>query len=511
MNENENGGVKRNSISFDNVQNNSNNTTNDIFSTSVSGSSTVSEDVNDNLNSDNMSSLNVDNDVSSNNISSDKLDNSDVNNMVDSGINNSDSSNVADEPKGKKKGKKAGIVIAIIILIILGLVAGGFIYYKMILSKNVFELLVDNTFDYLKGNIVDSKTVSGDFSFKVKATSSDSSDSEVLDIMNKLDLSGNYAVDYENKVIDLDLNSNYDGKKLLDADIYMDDGNGYVYLDKVYDKYIKMPIDDYDSLFSSMDKQKDYKVILSSINKAIDDALLDDYFVKSKDTIDGKKVNKTTLKLNKDNYMAIKKSVINSLVNDNEFLKSVSSVSEEEVSDIKDALNDLLEEDDDFTDFDISIYTKGIKMDFVKLEISDGSDKLVITNNDSKYNFEYYEDNEVMYSGSVKLEEKDDKVNLVINFEDKLEKASMEITIDSSVKYDAKVEKKDVSNSADFDSMSNNDMLEIYTNIMKNDGFTELYEAISAGTSSYLDDDDYDYGTDSDYEIDDDYEDTIFG
>ena len=183
MNENENGGVKRNSISFYNVQNNSNNTTNDIFSTSVSGSSTVSEDVNDNLNSDNMSSLNVDNDVSSNNISSDKLDNSDVNNMVDSGINNSDSSNVADEPKGKKKGKKAGIVIAIIILIILGLVAGGFIYYKMILSKNVFELLVDNTFDYLKGNIVDSKTVSGDFSFKVKAFSNFSSRSSTFWLM----------------------------------------------------------------------------------------------------------------------------------------------------------------------------------------------------------------------------------------------------------------------------------------------------------------------------------------
>ena len=68
-----------------------------------------------------------------------------------------------------------------------------------------------------QGNIVDSKTVSGDFSFKVKATSNDSSDSEVLDIMNKLDFSGNYAVDYENKVIDLDLNSNYDDKKLLDV------------------------------------------------------------------------------------------------------------------------------------------------------------------------------------------------------------------------------------------------------------------------------------------------------
>ena len=99
---NENGGLKRNTISFDNVQNNSNSTTNDIFSTSVSGSSTVSEDVNDNLNSDNMSSLNVDNDVSSNNISSDKLDNSNVNNMVDSGINNN-YNNIEDETNVKKK------------------------------------------------------------------------------------------------------------------------------------------------------------------------------------------------------------------------------------------------------------------------------------------------------------------------------------------------------------------------------------------------------------------------
>ena len=399
----------------------------------------------------------------------------------------------------KKKSKKTGIIMAIIILLIIVLVVGGFLYYKMSTSKNVFKITLNNVFDYLQGNIVDYKTASGDFSFKVKINSNDSYDNDIIEIINKLDLSGSYAIDYENKLLDLNIKSNYDNKKLLDASIFTDNGKGYVYLDNVYDKYINIPLDDYDNIFKNMNKKDDYNVILNSVKEAINVAMLEDYFVKTEETIDGEKVNKTSLILNKDNYMTIKKDIINTLIQDDEFLKSFSSVSGEDITDIKNELNDLLEDNTFTNDINISIYTKTLGMKFVKLEISYDSSKLIIANKDSRYNYSYYENNTVIYEGSIKVEKNDNRNKVIATFKEIASDSSVEFTINSSVKYNTNINRKDVTNSIEYDKLSDDDINKIYNNIMNNEGFDILYKKISEELNSYNDSIDFDYIDDPDY------------
>lgn len=373
--------------------------------------------------------------------------------------------------RSKKSKKKIGTLIVVIILVLL--LVFGVIYYKFILSKNVFKVLVDNSFNYLENSFVNYESASGTFSVKAKGSSND-----VFDIINKIDLSGNYAIDYKNKIVDMEVKSNYDNKKLLNANIYMEDGNGYVYLEDIYDKYMKTPVDNYDNLFTNMDKQDDYKVILKSVHNAVNGALKDEYFVKENVTIDGKKVDKTTLKLTKDNYITIKKDIVNALSNDNEFLKSFSKVSEMNIDDIKEGLNDAIETNDNFDGLDISIYTKSMGLDFVKLEISDAHDKLTVKIDKDRYKYEYAEDGAVIYSGYVSASNNSDESTCIVSFNDVKNNSSIELTIKSSVNYNKEISKKDVPSSVNLSDMTDEEMATIYSNMFKTEGILGLLQDI---------------------------------
>ena len=227
-----------------------------------------------------------------------------------------------------------------------------------------------------------------------------------------------------------------------------------------------------------MDKKEDYKIVLNSVHNAINNSLKDEYFTKKKVTVDGKKVNKNTLKLNKNTYTTIKKDIINSLLNDNKFLDSYSKISDQDVNEIKENLNDVLVEDDDFEEMDLSIYTKGINFEFVRFEISNASNQIVISSNDDIYNFEYFEDEQVIYDGSIKVDIGSNYVTYNISLNDKEENISTDFTIKNSVEYNKKVTKKDVSNSVNLDDITNKEMNEIYFKILGSDGISKLIQDI---------------------------------
>ena len=461
-----------NNLNQKNTFNNGNNINNqDIFENQPSQNSNINNQLNtnnifgdNNLNTSNAENNNSNNEQSINN----NLNNSTVFNNEDtttSNINNN-------HPKNKK-----WIPILVGIILILILIA-GFIFYKTISSKNIFKVIIDNSFNYLENSFVEYESAKGTFSLKASGNSKDTSTNKAFELINKIDLSGSYGIDYENKIINLDIKSNYDSQKLVNANIYMESGNSYIYLEDIYDKYIKVPINDYDSLFTNMDKKEDYKIVLNSVHNAINNSLKDEYFTKKKVTVDGKKVNKNTLKLNKNTYTTIKKDIINSLLNDNKFLDSYSKISDQDVNEIKENLNDALVEDDDFEEMDLSIYTKGINFEFVRFEISNASNQIVISSNDDIYNFEYFEDEQVIYDGSIKVDIGSNDVTYNISLNDKEENISTDFTIKNSVEYNKKVTQMDVSNSVNLDDITNKEMNEIYFKILGSDGISKLIQDI---------------------------------
>lgn len=202
------------------------------------------------------------------------------------------------------------------------------------------------------------------------------------------------------------MKSSYDKKELLNSSFYMESGNGYLYLDNLYDKNIKVPIEQYDSFFK-LNLSSDYRTIYDSIEKVLIRSLKDDYFEKDYVTIDSKKVLKTTLVLNHKNYQEMKKTVFHDLVLDDSFLTSLSNVTDKKVSVLKKKLNKIASSEDDYKEMDIVLYTKNDK--FLKLELVFGGEKITIQREErDKYSYSYDEHSQVVYDGVVQASRKKD-------------------------------------------------------------------------------------------------------
>lgn len=380
------------------------------------------------------------------------------------------------------RGKNKLVVIVIVILLLLGAL-GVFIYYRVVNSKNIFKTLINDTYTYLESNMNTSDTVSGTFNLKVDGTSSDSSTNDMLGILGNIELTGSYGIDYKNKIMNMDIDSKYEGNKLLDVNLYTENSNAYVELVDLYDKYIQMPVEDYDSLFNSISNVDDTKVVLKSVRDALNKSLKDEYFTKEKIDVDGVKTTKTTLKLDQENYNSIKKDVINELLNDNEFLDSFSALSDTSVEDIKDSLNDSLAEEK-FEGADVSIYTKGLKHEFVRFEIVGENDSFNVTQDGDTYSFEVSTDENVIYDGSVKITENKDDITCNFTINDRQENNSIKLDLSSSTKYDEKIDKLDVSNSVNYENMTEEEANGIVTKLLESDNVMKLMEDFSRVSSS---------------------------
>ena len=412
-------------------------------------------------------------------------------------MDNNQNSYQAPTTQEKKKGNsKVGVLIAILLILVLALI--GVIATKFIFeNQNPVKALVTNTFEYLEGNIKDYSQVSGTFALKVNGNSNDNDANEIFAMLNKIDLEGTYGVDLDNKIISLDLKSNYDKEKLLNLNLYAENGIGYVYLEDIYDKYIKTDIENYDDMFKKTNKE-DYKVILKSMNKAINKSLKDDYFETSKETVDGKKLTKTKLNLSTENQETLKNDILKSLLEDSEFLKSAATITEKTEDEIKENIQNKIDTKIEGNGETLTIYTEGNK--FVKLELKQESDTMEITKeSDDVYNYSITSDNET-YSGTIKVTKQNENTTVSFSIKDSAN-TSYEVTLTTSAQYNKEISKKSIDKSIDYKDLTDEDTSTIYSNILKNEGITNLLMDFSKMTTTLPT-----LGTSNDYDnnLDDD-------
>ncbi len=380
--------------------------------------------------------------------------------------------------KTKSKGK-LGVILVGILIVVLG---GAFIIYYQFFMKdqNVFQTAISEAFDYLSGKVTEYNSISGTFSVDVDLTTNDSEAKQVLDVLKEIDLAGSYGIDYEQKLMNLDLTSQYEGSKLLDAKLYYENQYAYLYLNDVYDKYIKMEIEDYDKIFEGNKNQKDGKIVLESFKKALQKSLKDEYFTKEDTTLDGKKVMKTTLVLDKKTMTEIRESVVNELKQDNEFLRSYAHISGTTGDEVKNSLDELLSEEIEDATMNVVMYTKGkgVKTEFLRLELTDASSKISIYPKDNKYILEVYENDSLLFDGSMLLTGDDKDQTLTLSIHDVESGTEGDIVIHASASYNGTISKQDVSNNVDMNSMSQDEMMGIITKLSQNDGIVKLIEKL---------------------------------
>lgn len=381
--------------------------------------------------------------------------------------------------KSKKNDYGVLAVVALItVFLLVGI--GGLFYYKLSNSKNRFRVLIENVVEYLEENTLKDKpkSLQGVLTLGVNGKSTDEDEQQLMDILNKIDLSFLYGVDYATKRMNFEMKSSYDKKELLNSSFYMESGNGYLYLDNLYDKNIKVPIEQYDSFFK-LNLSSDYRTIYDSIEKVLIRSLKDDYFEKDYVTIDSKKVLKTTLVLNHKNYQEMKKNVFHDLVLDDSFLKNLSNVTGKKVSVLKKKLNKIASSEDEYKEMDIVLYTKNDK--FLKLELVFDGEKITIQREErDKYSYSYDEHSQVVYDGVVQASrKKDSSVQSTFLINDRKKGVSVQLMMTSSYEVNKKIEKKNVSNSILYTDVTEEEKNQIYSKVLENEGMKNLIQEFS--------------------------------
>lgn len=388
-----------------------------------------------------------------------------------------------------KKTKQKGLIIGgilFLVVLLLGMIIFTLVSVK---PKKIFTTSIDKVYSYVKENNNTIETTSGKFTFTTDLHSKNTQEEKILDIVNNLILSIHYAVDIDNKKINMDLDSQYKNKELLKANLFVENENAYVFLNDLYSKYIQVPIEGFDEAFATMKNKDDYEIVLKHLKEALNKALKDDYFQKENTTlaIQGKniKVTENKLILNEKNTKEIA-SILSVELNNDEFIKSVSKITTNSEEKIKERLNSLQDENKNLNskNFTISIYTKGFQNEFMGIEFKDEHDAITILK-EKKENYSYLlKTNNETYKGNVEIKTNKKDIYLKISLDTKEINGS--ITFDFVNDETPNIPNIDTSNAILIDSLKDTDSIDILNNLQKNEGVVEFIQSIASLYSANL-------------------------
>lgn len=356
-----------------------------------------------------------------------------------------------------------GGVILVVVIILVGL--GGLFYYKLSNSMTVFSALIDNVFSYLEesADSFNGKSLSGSVALEVEGKNTSLADYSWLGIEDKRKIFLSYGIDYQNKLISVDMKSSCDKDKVFLFDAYLVGGNGYFSLGDLYDKKIMVPISWYDSLFKN--RRNSYKSILEELRLSLINSLREEYFSKDYVTISEKKILKTTLNLDSDNYMVMKRDIINYLLNDSKFLRGVTDFFDIKESKVRKYLERELKRRED-VDIDIILYTKNGK--FVQLElVRDSYLVLFKKEGNSKYSYLVDKLGNVLYNGDISIVRDNNDTSIDIKYNDIEEDVGLRFKINSSYEVGKVISKKEIGDVVSYSDISEEELRGIYSKLIE--------------------------------------------
>lgn len=423
-------------------------------------------------------------------------------------MNSNNSMNTNEIPSSKKKKSNKAPIIIIIVIFIIGILAGvvWFFFNQKTKAKTVFVDGFKNVSEKLFLTTNDYKSMNSSLKFNFDVN--DSSSKGIINILNNLSLDFSSSYDDKNQILDSFIKANYEGNQALNVDLYGSNNSLYLYLDGLYDKYIKLPItgEEYTKMFKQ--DMSNNKALKSGLDKAFESALKDEYLSKQSETIKingvDTKVNANKLSFTDKTFEQFALDFTKSLREDEEFLKAAASTFDSDVETIKSSLSiDSSTDFDEDTIIEFIIYTKGASNSFVggAMNVIEEDEKVsmsVLKIDENNYELS-------MTQGSTTI---GGKLNIVKSGDTKKATFTMTVgsntigfTMDTTYSKEAKIDTKDVSNAVSFEEFSQNGAIDIQNNMMKNETLVKLIQDIMSetqGISSYNS-----YG-EEDYQLDDD-------
>lgn len=414
----------------------------------------------------------------------------------------------------KKSHKKLWVIISIVVILLILAVGASFAYLSISRKpENIFGKLVKDSLKDAEKDI-DARKAKVDLEFSLDMESNDSEIAMANEIIKLIKLKATTEMDIDKKIFNLNLKAMYGSQEIISADGLIQNDEMYFYLNDIYSKFIEIPEEYLEGTDLSTIFEIETGISGKEAIKEMEQLLLDE--VNSRELtqesveLDGEKVLKSTLKLTpKESLEIIGKMIkIGERYESTEELKDLIAELDAQIKD--------MEETDNYVD--ISIYTKGLLNEFVKLDIvlvNVEDDEVIIyeevkkSKNESVINFSINEES-TDASEAVKL------IELTINAEDEYngtiklkmdidEEQSFTLKVKYAIDYDAEISKRDTSNSISIDNLTDADYEEMYTNIENNPFLYSIIEQFMYTEEDYYYEDDYYYENEYDYDYDYNY------
>ena len=394
--------------------------------------------------------------------------------------------NYTDIVKNSAKAKMSKLPWLIAIFLILIIAIMFCLTFFSSNPKTLFTQTVDGLFNYLESNVNDNvyNIMDGNISLDYTIKSNDEN-AELYDELSKVNFDADYVKDNAGGQSYINLKTTYDGNDFVNAIIYGDGGNTYVYSPSISDNYIKLD----GNKLSYFTNSNDINIILKGLNQAIDKVVADEKIYGSKENldIDGDviKCYKTRLVIDSQNRDRVSETFVNTLKANDELVSILAKMRGVKNSDIRNSMDNYLlkikSELEKHEKLEISLYIDNKTKEFIRVEVLSKIGNITLTQkDDNKFTYNISITNEeILSTGDFAFTVNDNKTKYTYNLYYKKTKGDKVLTESNfDLKYTSKkassFEKVDVSNSLDWSQMNELEKLEIYTRIFSNPNLSKF-------------------------------------
>lgn len=384
----------------------------------------------------------------------------------------------------KSGSSKNGLAVAIIGILVLLILGGlGIWYYTTNKADVMVNKIIDKVFDGVTFKNEENSEITYDLSLNIK---SENLESEALDIINNTKVKGSIYINSKDKYTLINLGAIYEDKELLSFDAYYNDNTIYLQEKSIYDKYVSINIpEELQTEINNMYtiNEKDINIVKKGIKNALKNALKEETFIKEKvDTnINGKSTKANSLKLiiNDENRKEILTKISKYLKDNDEFLDSMSNLTDSTSQEIFNSLESLTENyTNTYTTTTIILYTTGITNELAKVDIkSEQNEKEVsrVVCESDTCDIQIINDGEQMNMNILMNE-----TSSTIKINGKMGKDDVSLTLNLKENYNKKGAPK-INESVNIDEISEEDMNTIMTNLGEKEEIKYFIEKIAGG------------------------------
>ena len=384
----------------------------------------------------------------------------------------------------KSGSSKNGLAVAIIGILVLLILGGlGIWYYTTNKADVMVNKIIDKVLDGVTFKNEENSEITYDLSLNIK---SENLESEALDIINNTKIKGSIYINSKDKYTLINLGATYEDKELLSFDAYYNDNTIYLQEKSIYDKYVSINIpEELQTEINNMYtiNEKDINIVKKGIKNALKNALKEETFIKEKvDTnINGKSTKANSLKLiiNDENRKEILTKISKYLKDNDEFLDSMSNLTDSTSQEIFNSLESLTENyTNTYTTTTVILYTTGITNELAKVDIkSEQNEKEVsrVVCESDTCDIQIINDGEQMNMNILMNE-----TSSTIKINGKMGEDDVSLTLNLKGNYNKKDAPK-INESVNIDEISEEDMNTIMTNLGEKEEIKYFIEKIAGG------------------------------